>query len=148
MPKKRIMINFDLDTKKYEALTQKAAPTAYSKIRRFMEKNDFTHRQGSCYISKGLISRAETARIVQKFSVDNIWFGECVRKIDISYIGKQLSLKYATQIETNEFNNAVLKSAENKDIEKELETISKSLDTKELETTKDILDEIDLKLDK
>ena len=142
------MINFDLDTKKYEALTQKAAPTAYSKIRRFMEKNDFTHRQGSCYISKGLISRAETARIVQKFSVDNIWFGECVRKIDISYIGKQLSLKYATQIETNEFNNAVLKSAENKDIEKELETISKSLDTKELETTKDILDEIDLKLDK
>ena len=135
MPKKRIMINFDLDTKKYEALTQKAAPTAYSKIRRFMEKNDFTHRQGSCYISKGLISRAETARIVQKFSVDNIWFGECVRKIDISYIGKQLSLKYATQIETNEFNNAVLKSAENKDIEKELET------------TKDILDEIDLKLD-
>lgn len=136
MPKKRIMINFDLDTKKYEALTQKAAPTAYSKIRRFMEKNDFTHRQGSCYISKGLISRAETARIVQKFSVDNIWFGECVRKIDISFIGKQLSLKYATQIETNEFNNAVLKSAENKDIEKELET------------TKDILDEIDLKLDK
>lgn len=130
------MINFDLDTKKYEALTQKAAPTAYSKIRRFMEKNDFTHRQGSCYISKGLISRAETARIVQKFSVDNIWFGECVRKIDISYIGKQLSLKYATQIETNEFNNAVLKSAENKDIEKELET------------TKDILDEIDLKLDR
>ena len=130
------MINFDLDTKKYEALTQKAAPTAYSKIRRFMEKNDFTHRQGSCYISKGLISRAETARIVQKFSVDNIWFGECVRKIDISYIGKQLSLKYATQIETNEFNNAVLKSAENKDIEKELET------------TKDILDEIDIKLDK
>ena len=130
------MINFDLDTKKYEALTQKAAPTAYSKIRRFMEKNDFTHRQGSCYISKGLISRAETARIVQKFSVDNIWFRECVRKIDISYIGKQLSLKYATQIETNEFNNAVLKSAENKDIEKELET------------TKDILDEIDLKLDK
>ena len=130
------MINFDLDTKKYEALTQKAAPTAYSKIRRFMEKNDFTHRQGSCYISKGLISRAETARIVQNFSVDNIWFGECVRKIDISYIGKQLSLKYATQIETNEFNNAVLKSAENKDIEKELET------------TKDILDEIDLKLDK
>ena len=73
---------------------------------------------------------------MQKFSVDNIWFGECVRKIDISYIGKQLSLKYATQIETNEFNNAVLKSAENKDIEKELET------------TKDILDEIDLKLDK
>ena len=130
------MINFDLDTKKYEALTQKAAPTAYSKIRRFMEKNDFTHRQGSCYISKGLISRAETARIVQNFSVDNIWFGECVRKIDISYIGKQLSLKYATQIETNEFNKAVLKSAENKDIEKELET------------TKDILDEIDLKLDK
>lgn len=47
-----------------------------------------------------------------------------------------MSLKYATQIETNEFNNAVLKSAENKDIEKELET------------TKDILDEIDLKLDK
>lgn len=136
MPKKRIMINFDLDTKKYEALTEKTAPTAYSKIRRFMEKNDFTHRQGSCYISKGLISRAETARIVQNFSVDNIWFGECVRKIDISYIGKQLSLKYATQIETNEFNNAVLKSAENKDIEKELET------------TKDILDEIDLKLDK
>ena len=70
------MINFDLDTKKYEALTQKAAPTAYSKIRRFMEKNDFTHRQGSCYISKSLISRAETARIVRNFSVANRWFGE------------------------------------------------------------------------
>ena len=29
-----------------------------------------------------------------------------------------------------------------------LETISENLDTKELETTKDILEEIDLKLDK
>lgn len=148
MPKKRIMINFDLDTKKYEALTQKAAPTAYSKIRRFMEKNDFTHRQGSCYISKSLISRAETARIVRNFSVANRWFGECVREIDISYIGKQLSLKYATQIETNEFDNSVLKNVEEKSIGKELETISKSLDTKELEATKDILDGIDLEFDK
>ena len=30
------MINFDLDTNKYEILTHKAAPTAYSKIRRFI----------------------------------------------------------------------------------------------------------------
>lgn len=36
-----MMINFDLDTNKYEALTHKAAPTAYYKIRRYMEKNDF-----------------------------------------------------------------------------------------------------------
>ena len=54
-----------------------------------------------------------------------------VREIDISTIGKKYSLK------------DVVKSCE-----QELETISENLDTKELETTKDILDEIDLKLDK
>lgn len=131
MPNKRMMINFDLDTNKYEALTHKAAPTAYYKIRRYMEKNDFLHRQGSCYVTNKATSRMEVADTIKRFLEENKWLGECVREIDISTIGKKYSLK------------DVVKSCE-----RELETIFENLDTKELETTKDILEEIDLKLDK
>ena len=44
-------INFDLDTKKYEIITQKSAPTAYYELRQYLENIGFTHRQGSGYIS-------------------------------------------------------------------------------------------------
>lgn len=48
----RKALNFDLDTKKYEENTGKHSPTAYVEIKRFLEKNNFEHRQGSGYISK------------------------------------------------------------------------------------------------
>lgn len=44
-------LNFDLDTRKYEKFTKRPAPTAYGKIRSFLKRNGFEHRQGSGYIS-------------------------------------------------------------------------------------------------
>ena len=44
--------------------------------------------------------------------------------------------------------NTTVSSGSKNNLSFMLETISENLDTKELETTKDILEEIDLKLDK
>lgn len=39
-------INFDIDTKVYQSMTQKHPSNAYYEIRHFLETNGFEHRQG------------------------------------------------------------------------------------------------------
>ena len=85
-------LNFDLDTKKYEEITGKPAPTAYGEIRDFLKKNDFEHRQGSGYISKNSLSDVKIFAIIQNMSIELGWLRSCVRQIDVTNIGKQHSL--------------------------------------------------------
>ena len=88
----RKALNFDLDTKKYEEYTGKPSPTAYRKIRNFLKKHDFKHRQGSGYISKESLNDGKVFAIVQSMSMEFEWLGYCVKQIDITNIGKQHSL--------------------------------------------------------
>lgn len=125
MPKQRMMINFDLDTKKYEELTNKPSPTAYYQIRKYMEKNSYVHRQGSCYISKQPISRAEVFADIKHFSINNKWLGECIKELDLTTIGKTLSIKYATQTNETILNNIEQNSSKDFNIEKQTDSIEK-----------------------
>ena len=88
----RKALNFDLDTKKYEEYTGKHSPTAYAEIKRFLQKNDFEHRQGSGYISKNSLSDGKIFAIIQNMSMELKWLRNCVEKIDVTNIGKQHSL--------------------------------------------------------
>lgn len=88
----RKALNFDLDTKKYEEYTNKPAPTAYADIRRFLERNDFEHRQGSGYISKDSLNDGKIFAIIQNMSMELKWLRYSVEQIDVTNIGKQHSL--------------------------------------------------------
>lgn len=88
----RKALNFDLDTKKYEKYTGKHSPTAYAKIKRFLQKNDFEHRQGSGYISKKSLNDGKIFAIIQNMSIELKWLGNCIEQIDVTNIGKQHSL--------------------------------------------------------
>lgn len=88
----RKALNFDLDTKKYEEITNRLSPTAYREIRKFLKRNDFEHRQGSGYISKDSLNDAKIFAIIQNMSVELNWLRTCVKQIDVTNIGKQHSL--------------------------------------------------------
>ena len=92
MCKIRKALNFDLDTKKYEEYTGKKAPTAYDKIKSFLKKNGFEHRQGSGYVSKEPLNDGKVFAIIQSMSIEFDWLKECVKQIDVTNIGKQHSL--------------------------------------------------------
>lgn len=90
MPKARKMLNFDLDTNRYKEVTNsKSASSAYDTIRRFMEDNDFVHRQGSCYTSKFPLSNADAYSLVYKMSVEIPWLSECIRECDITDVTRR-----------------------------------------------------------
>ena len=88
----RKVLNFDLDTKKYEDCTGRKAPTAYEEIKRFLKRNNFEHRQGSGYISKDSLTDGKIFAIIQNMSVELKWLKICVRQIDVTNIGKQHSM--------------------------------------------------------
>ena len=65
---------------------------AYLEIKQFLEQNGFEHRQWSGYISeKPLYPRNITALIVKMKSALP-WLSECVRRFDVTNIGKQYDL--------------------------------------------------------
>lgn len=97
----RKALNFDLDTKKYEENTGKHSPTAYAEIKRFLEKNNFEHRQGSGYISKDSLNDGKVFAIIQGMSIELKWLRNCVKQIDVTNIGKQHSLLETINKATN-----------------------------------------------
>ncbi|MCM1054027.1 MAG: hypothetical protein NC394_00770 [Bacteroides sp.] len=96
MVKKYKAINFDLDTKElkkiYTKQTKKAFNTAYSDIEKFMLKNNFTHRQGSGYISNEPLSNIDVALLSLKLKSTFPWLLSCSKKIDVTVIEKQFDL--------------------------------------------------------
>lgn len=62
----RKALNFDLDTKKYEEITGKSAPTAYYQIQKFLENRGFEHRQGSGYVSSKSLNDAEITSLTRQ----------------------------------------------------------------------------------
>ncbi len=93
----RKAINFDLNTKKYEEIINKPAPTAYAIIKRFLKRNGFEHRQGSGYVSKDSLNDGKVFAIIQNMSIELEWLKDAVDQIDVTNIGKQHSLIDAVQ---------------------------------------------------
>ena len=71
-----------------------------------LKKHGFEHRQGSGYISKERIDSIMVARIIESVTKEQVWLAECVRKIDVTDIGRQHDLT-ATVRELSEATNGL-----------------------------------------
>ncbi|MBR1442117.1 MAG: hypothetical protein IJ583_01115 [Firmicutes bacterium] len=88
----RKAINFDLDTnllKKY--YPKKTIFTSYTKaykdIKNYLQKQGFSHRQGSGYVSELPIEDYEVLKIVREMSKKFTWLSQCVKQFDVTEIG-------------------------------------------------------------
>lgn len=83
-------INFDLDTVKMREIN--LYPKGYKDLKKAFKKEGFIHRQGSGYISRNKLSNDAVRRIVRNITNANPWLAECVKKIDVTDIGRQHDL--------------------------------------------------------
>lgn len=87
---KRKALNFDLDTKKMKELN--LYPRGYRLLGSSLKKHGFEHRQGSGYISKAKLDGDNVYDIISDVVSENEWLASCVKKIDVTDIGKQHDL--------------------------------------------------------
>lgn len=86
-------INFDLSTHQLEEHYPGANyRQAYDDLKRFFKRHDFSHRQGSGYISDEKLSTADIYDLMDDLSQQYQWIGECVNKIDVTNVGAQHDL--------------------------------------------------------
>lgn len=84
-------INFDLDTKKlknYYPRYQKA----YSDLARFFKAKNFSHRQGSGYVSNERLISADIIELISDMSDNFPWAETCIKKIDVTNVMAQYDL--------------------------------------------------------
>lgn len=86
-------INFDLSTHQLEEHYPGANyRQAYDDLKRFFRCHDFSHRQGSGYISDEKLSTADIYDLMDDLSQQYQWIGECVNKMDVTNVGAQHDL--------------------------------------------------------
>lgn len=87
-------LNFDLDRHKLQEYYPGANyRKAYSDLQRFFKLHQFSHRQGSGYISDSKLATADIYDLMDELSQQFPWIGECVNKIDVTNVGRQHDLK-------------------------------------------------------
>lgn len=115
MIKKNIQLAFDLDTNKlkevYSTQTGKNYNNAYNVIRRFLEKREYQHCQGTVYHSNIGKTRADIITDLKLLQEENSWFGQCVNKIDYGEISELHDLlpeinNRAKEIQTKELKQS------------------------------------------
>lgn len=84
-------INFDLDTNQLKAFYPKYQQ-AYSDLFRFFKKKDFSHRQGSGYVSNKKLMSADVVDIIAEMCDTFSWCSTCIRKVDVTNVGAQYDL--------------------------------------------------------
>lgn len=87
---KRKAINFDLDTNAMKERT--IYPVGYELLRLSFEERGFYHRQGSGYISIEKMTHSDVNFIIKSITEENLWLADCVKRIDVTDIGKQHDL--------------------------------------------------------
>lgn len=95
MPEKgsRRAVNFDLVGELLEKHYPKSnTKQAYYDIENFMTNHGFEHRQGSGYCSTEELTRLEFMLIFRKMIEQMPWLAYCVRRFDITNIGKTYDL--------------------------------------------------------
>lgn len=86
-------INFDLDTHQLkEHYPGTNYRKAYDDLCRFFKRHHFLHRQGSGYISDSKLTTADIYDLMDELSRQFPWLGICVKKIDVTNVGRQHDL--------------------------------------------------------
>lgn len=86
-------INFNLDTNALKLYYPgKEYNKAYYDIRRFMEQNGFSHRQGSGYRSIEQLSDFAVNDLVEELFKEFDWLFKCTKRLDATNIEKNYDL--------------------------------------------------------
>lgn len=101
---KRKALNFDLDTKKMKEMN--LYPKGYRLLGSSLKKHGFEHRQGSGYISKVKLDGDNVYDIISDVVSENEWLANCVKKIDVTDIGKQHDLTMTVKELSEMFDEA------------------------------------------
>jgi virulence-associated protein VapD len=84
-PKRFKSINFDLDTKRLEAVFGEGKRRlGYAQIQRFFTKHVFDHRQWSGYVSKERMTYAETYVVIDELLAKCPWLTGCANRFDVT----------------------------------------------------------------
>ena len=86
----RKAINFDLDTVKMRELG--IYPKGYQILKKQFKDQGFDHRQGSGYVSRDKLNSDLVHKVVGVLIHNIPWLAKCVKKIDVTDIGKQHDL--------------------------------------------------------
>lgn len=87
--KTRKALYFDLDTAKLKEKGFKDTRPAYAKIKDFLLKNGFEHRQYSGYVSKEPLDRADIVILAKEMAKKLAWFQDCLQKFDSTEVVKE-----------------------------------------------------------
>lgn len=87
---KRKAVNFDLDTVIMRRL--KLYPDGYRMLKNAFKRLGFEHRQGSGYVSKDKLDSMQVERVIKAIFTELPWVAECVKKLDVTDIGRQHDL--------------------------------------------------------
>ncbi len=117
--KRKRAINFDLDTAKLKEFYPKRNwRNAYKDIKKFFDDNNFTHRQGSGYISDEALSDRQIAEISRKISKTFPWLADCVNRFDVTILASIYDVVGIIKDEA-ELQKSLSKSAPNRASQKE-----------------------------
>lgn len=97
-------MNFDLDTKKMKEMN--LYPKGYRLLGSSLKKHGFEHRQGSGYISKTKLDGDNVYDIISDVVSENEWLAVCIKKIDVTDIGKQHDLTMTVKELSEMFDEA------------------------------------------
>ncbi len=100
-------INFDLNDnllKRY--YPSKNYKKGWRDIKRYLENNNFIHRQYSGYVSKEAITMAEVGIIIDEMSYQIKWLKKCIKEFDVTIIGNEYSfIQRINNTSINKFEN-------------------------------------------
>ena len=86
-------LNFDMDTHQLKVHYPGANyRQAYDDLRRFFKRHGFSHRQGSGYLSDQRLGTADIFDLMDELSRQFPWAADCVRRIDVTNVGRQHDL--------------------------------------------------------
>ncbi len=67
-------------------------PNGYELLRVSFKERGFDHRQGSGYLSQDKITTDDVVKVVTEIVHEQPWLADCVKKIDVTDIGRQHDL--------------------------------------------------------
>ena len=104
--KRRYAINFDLTTEQLREFYSASNPKgAYSKIRSYMQKHGFTHRQWSGYISDNTMTKSELVDFTMELHLAFPWLIHCEGSMDATVITDIFDIKQMILIALNDNND-------------------------------------------
>lgn len=92
---KRKQITFDIDTNVTKMILGNGSYTnIYTDIRKYMEKNEWQHIEGSVYMSKKPMSNTKVAKILDSMIKEYPYLTKCIRDMHQTDISEIHSLAY------------------------------------------------------